>query len=240
MFCLAPTQAVCFAPEQRGVRLPRQKRYPATGWENETFAGAFASVTINQKYVNMADVNVSTLSHNAKGDSKGGPKPARNAGEAAGDETIPAVELIELLFFAYRDFVGDADEMLARLGFGRAHHRVVHFVNRHPGMRVADLLAVLKITKQSLGRVLRELVDNDYIQQKAGATDRRERLLYVAPKGEELARQLVALQTRRLARALNECGPGARSAARKFLAAMIDPQSRAEVERLIARAADGK
>jgi DNA-binding MarR family transcriptional regulator len=103
-------------------------------------------------------------------------------------------------------------------------------------MRVADLLAVLKITKQSLGRVLRELIDSGYIQQRAGDTDRRERLLYVAPKGEDLARELVALQTRRFARALNECGPGAREAARKFLASMIDPESRAEVERLIARA----
>lgn len=180
----------------------------------------------------MADVNVSTLPHSPKG--------AQKADNSQGNEGIPAVELIELLFFAYRDFVGDADEMLAGLGFGRAHHRVVHFVNRHPGMRVADLLAVLKITKQSLGRVLRELVDNGYIQQKAGDTDRRERLLYVAPKGEELARQLVALQTRRFARALNECGPGARDSARKFLASMIDPESRTEVERLIARAANRK
>lgn len=156
--------------------------------------------------------------------------------DSLGNDGIPAVELIELLFFAYRDFVGDADELLAEFGFGRAHHRVVHFVNRHPGMRVADLLAVLKITKQSLGRVLRELIDSGYIQQRAGDTDRRERLLYVAPKGEELARQLVTLQTRRFARALNECGAGARDGARKFLASMIDPESRAEVERLIASA----
>ncbi len=156
--------------------------------------------------------------------------------DSQGNDGIPAVELIELLFFAYRDFVGDADELLAELGFGRAHHRVVHFVNRHPGMRVADLLAILKITKQSLGRVLRELIDSGYIQQRSGDTDRRERLLYVAPKGEELARQLVTLQTRRFARALNECGAGAREAARKFLASMIDPESRAEVERLIASA----
>lgn len=176
----------------------------------------------------MADVNVSSLSIS--------PKAGQKTDDSQGNEGIPAVELIELLFFAYRDFVGDADELLAQMGFGRAHHRVVHFVNRHPGMRVADLLAVLKITKQSLGRVLRELIDNGYILQKAGDTDRRERLLYVAPKGEELARQLVALQTRRFARAFNECGAGAREAARKFLASMIDPESRAEVERLIARA----
>jgi len=158
---------------------------------------------------------------------------ADNTADRSGD---PIWDIIELLFFAYRDFVGDADELLAELGFGRAHHRVVHFVNRHPGMRVADLLAILKITKQSLGRVLRELIDSGYIQQRSGDTDRRERLLYVAPKGEELARQLVTLQTRRFARALNECGPGAREAARKFLASMIDPESRPEVERLIARA----
>ena len=176
----------------------------------------------------MADVNVSTHSLS--------PKNSQKADDSQGNEGVPAVELIELLFFAYRDFVGDADELLARLSFGRAHHRVVHFVNRHPGMRVADLLAVLKITKQSLGRVLRELVDNGYILQKAGDSDRRERLLYVTPKGEELARQLVVLQTRRFARALNECGDGARGEARKFLASMIDPESRAEVERLIARA----
>lgn len=180
----------------------------------------------------MADVNVSTLPISPKDPSKGSQRPS----DSLGNDGIPAVELIELLFFAYRDFVGDADEHLARLGFGRAHHRVVHFVNRHPGMRVADLLAVLKITKQSLGRVLRELVDNGYIVQKAGDTDRRERLLFVAPKGEELARQLVTLQTRRFARALNECGPGSRETARKFLASMIDPEQRTEVERLIGRA----
>lgn len=176
----------------------------------------------------MADVNVSALSVS--------PKAGAKNDDSQGDEGIPAVELIELLFFAYRDFVGDADEHLERLGFGRAHHRVVHFVSRHPGMRVADLLAVLKITKQSLGRVLRELVDNGYVLQRAGDSDRRERLLYATPKGEELARQLVALQTRRFARAFNECGPGARLEARKFLASMIDSESREEVEGLIARA----
>jgi len=86
-------------------------------------------------------------------------------------------DLIELLFFAYRDFVGDPDEVLAKLGFGRAHHRVLHFVNRNPGMKVAELLDVLKITKQSLGRVLKQLIDEGYIVQKEGASDRRQRLL---------------------------------------------------------------
>ena len=84
--------------------------------------------------------------------------PARPAGE-------PVWDLIELLFFAYRDFVGDADEALAKFGFGRAHHRVVHFVTRHPGIKVADLLDILNITKQSLGRVLKQLVDQGYVLQ---------------------------------------------------------------------------
>ena len=74
--------------------------------------------------------------------------------------------------------------MLAKFNFGRAHHRVLHFVNRHPGMKVADLLDVLKITKQSLGRVLKQLVDQGYVIQKEGENDRRQRLLFVTPKGE--------------------------------------------------------
>src|SRR6202044_3238897 len=95
----------------------------------------------------------------------------------------PYFDLIELLFFAYRDFVGDADEVLAKLGFGRAHHRVLHFVNRNPGMKVAELLGILKITKQSLGRVLKQLIDEGYVEQRTGA-DRRQRLLFVSAKGE--------------------------------------------------------
>jgi DNA-binding MarR family transcriptional regulator len=158
---------------------------------------------------------------------------------AASQAQGPAFDLIELLFFAYRDFIGDADEVLARLDFGRAHHRVLHFVNRHPGIRVADLLDVLKITKQSLGRVLRELVDNGYVIQRAGPADRRQRLLFVTPKGEALALELALLQTRRFARALNECGGDAREAARKFLTAMIEPSARADVEALITRADRG-
>ncbi len=175
----------------------------------------------------MADINVSTASTRPTGSD-----PDRQGGGAAYD-------LIELLFFAYRDFIGDADERLAGLGFGRAHHRVLHFVNRHPGMRVAELLDILKITKQSLGRVLRDLVDDGYVIQKAGPADRRQRLLSLTPKGEALARDLALLQTRRFARALHECGPGARDAARRFLTAMIDPAARDEVERLMTRADRG-
>ena len=148
----------------------------------------------------------------------------------------PMWDLIELLFFAYRDFVGDADEALAKFGFGRAHHRVLHFVTRHPGMKVADLLHILNITKQSLGRVLKQLVDQDYVLQKEGENDRRQRLLYATPKGEALAMKLAGLQTERIARALDDIGPSAHEEARRFLIAMIDGRERDNVLQLIARA----
>ena len=161
---------------------------------------------------------------------------AERALSAERGEDVPLVDLIELFFFAYRDFVGDPDEILAPIGFGRAHHRVIHFVNRHPGMRVTDLLDILRITKQSLGRVLRELVDEGFVESRAGASDRRQRLLFPTPKGETLARQFIEIQSRRIARALDACGPNGRESASRFLLAMINPDDRAAVERLIQRA----
>jgi DNA-binding MarR family transcriptional regulator len=145
----------------------------------------------------------------------------------------PAFDLIELLFFAYRDFVGDADEILAKFGFGRAHHRVLHFVNRNPGMKVAELLDILRITKQSLGRVLKQLLDEGYVEQKEGATDRRHRLLFVTAKGEALALRLAALQTARIGGALADMGVDGRDAIRRFLIAMLNPDQRREVVGLI-------
>src|SRR5882672_2383333 len=142
-------------------------------------------------------------------------------------------DLIELLFFVYRDFVGDADEILAKFGFGRAHHRVLHFVNRNPGMKVAELLDILKITKQSLGRVLKQLLDEGYVEQKEGATDRRHRLLYVTAKGEALALRLAALQTARIIGALTEIEADGRETIRRFLIAMLNPDQRRDVVRLI-------
>ncbi len=126
--------------------------------------------------------------------------------------------------------------MLAKFGFGRAHHRVLHFVNRNPGMKVAELLDILKITKQSLGRVLKQLVDQGYVVQKEGANDRRQRLLYVTAKGEGLSIKLASLQTARIAAALAELGPNAHEAAHRFLVAMIDHDNRDGVLRFIARA----
>ena len=191
----------------------------------DPFVKAQVWVTIKPKYVNMADINISSLAD-------------RSAAAQAepGGAAEPIWDIIELLFFAYRDFVSDPDDVLARFGFGRAHHRVLHFVNRHPGIKVADLLDVLKITKQSLGRVLKQLMDQGYVVQKEGENDRRQRLLFVTPKGEQLAMKLAGLQTERIGRALGEFGPNTHEAARRFLVAMIDADGREGVQKLITRA----
>ena len=112
------------------------------------------------------------------------------------------LSLIELLFFAYRDFTSDPDQILSELGFGRAHHRILHFVNRTPGLTVAELLDVLKITKQSLARVLKQLIDTGHVVQVRGPRDRRQRELYPTSKGRELALALARPQSRRIRAAL--------------------------------------
>ncbi|MCB1505835.1 MAG: MarR family transcriptional regulator [Hyphomicrobiaceae bacterium] len=139
----------------------------------------------------------------------------------------------ELLFFAYRDFINDPDKVLDEYGFGRAHHRVLHFVNRNPGLRVADLLDILKITKQSLARVLKQLIDEGFIAQRSGKEDRRERLLHLTAKGTRLAEKLANLQIKRIGKALDSAGTGAGEATRRFLFAMIAEKDRDRVEHLI-------
>jgi DNA-binding MarR family transcriptional regulator len=142
---------------------------------------------------------------------------------------------VELLFFAYRDFTGDPDHILSKIGFGRAHHRVLHFVGRNPGMSVAELLDILKITKQSLGRVLRQLIEKGYIAQEEGSLDRRQRLLYLTNRGRELHGQLIAPQLRRIERALARSG-GNEKAFRDMLLSMIDPEGREQLQTILARA----
>lgn len=159
------------------------------------------------------------------------PDRTRGAAETDLRQDVP-FDLIELLFFAYRDFVRDPDEALAAYGFGRAHHRVLHFVDRNPGLKVADLLDILKITKQSLGRVLRELVDQGFVEQREGSSDRRQRLLYITPKGDQLMRRLHKLQGARIERALEQCGPEAAEAVRRFLFAVIEESERDAVAKL--------
>jgi DNA-binding MarR family transcriptional regulator len=142
------------------------------------------------------------------------------------------LDLMGLFFFAYRDFVGDADALLDRQGFGRAHHRVLYFVNLKPGMPVADLLDILKITKQSLARVLRQLIDNGYVEQKTGDTDRRQRLLYATAKGREFFETLSATQTSRIDAAMKLLPPGSRRTVLQFLVGMVEPGDRALLDRL--------
>lgn len=153
--------------------------------------------------------------------------------DVANEPSPEAVQLIELFFFAYRDFTGDADAILAEYGYGRAHHRVLHFITRYPGLRVADLLLILNITKQSLARVLRQLVESGLVIQSAGDTDRRERRLHVTPAGRALMRRLVGAQTRRIRRATGLSGNGADAAIRRFLTAMIEPETREMVSTLL-------
>jgi DNA-binding MarR family transcriptional regulator len=179
--------------------------------------------TNKSKYVNMTDINSPICSPADRTLKDGKSGLTCPSGEAA-DEHI--FWYIEAFFFAYRDLVSDPDRLLNEIGFGRAHHRVLHFVNRYPGMRVADLLEILQITKQSLARVLRELIKEGYIHQRSGEADRRERLLFVTPRGRELAGQLAAPQVKKMRDVLNALGEDRSLAAAKFLEDMISGAGR--------------
>ncbi|MEM7461960.1 MAG: MarR family transcriptional regulator [Pseudomonadota bacterium] len=135
---------------------------------------------------------------------------------------VPQITNIELLFFAYRDFTADPDRMLKRLGFGRAHHRALYFVNRNPGMTVADLISILDITKQSLARVLRQLIESGYIRQVEGDADRRQRLLYPTPAGRELILELSAPQSRRIDKAMKKLGLNDKTVISRFMKEMMN------------------
>ncbi|MES0811567.1 MarR family winged helix-turn-helix transcriptional regulator [Roseibium sp. SCPC15] len=177
----------------------------------------------------MTDVNFKPVVPPVTGDRN-------NAGDrldgTGGEESLP-YDLIELLFFAYRDFTKDPDDVLAEYEFGRAHHRVLHFVDRNPGVMVTDLLGILRITKQSLGRVLKQLVDAEIIEQREGHHDRRQRLLYTTERGHALAVDLTRLQQKRLERALIGMPDGSEEIVRRFLLQMIDPADHPDVLKLV-------
>jgi DNA-binding MarR family transcriptional regulator len=185
------------------------------------------------KYVNMADVKMDHTADATLTDDaalrvlRAGAQ--NEALVAASPEAAPMFDLIELLFFAYRDFVGDADRLLEAYGFGRAHHRVLHFVNRRPNLMIAELLDILRITKQSLNRVLKDLLEQGFVEARPGIADRRQRLLVATAKGRRLALDLAGLQTQRFARALSELPADARGHAMAFLLAMVDPQERGKI-----------
>ncbi|MEL6792593.1 MAG: MarR family transcriptional regulator [Pseudomonadota bacterium] len=133
---------------------------------------------------------------------------------------------IELLFFAYRDFTGDPDRILEERGYGRAHHRAIHFIRHRPGITVAGLIDVLSVTKQSLNRVLRQLIKDGLVAQTVGETDRRQRLLHLTPDGEELEALLSSPQRDRLRKAFLTAGPGAVAGFRDVLLEMMDDGAR--------------
>ena len=140
-------------------------------------------------------------------------------------------EAIELLFFAYRDFTDEPDALLARFGFGRAHHRVIYFVGRHPGITVGALLAILKITKQSLSRVLGQLLDDGFIEQRTDDADRRRRMLHLTAKGRELEASLTETQSTRIAQAYRAAGAEAVAGFRMVLRGIINEEDRSRFDR---------
>jgi DNA-binding MarR family transcriptional regulator len=148
---------------------------------------------------------------------------------AAAGPGAPMFELIELMFFAYRDFAGDADHLLATLGFGRAHHRALHFVARRPGLTIAELLDILKITKQSLNRVLKQLINRDFVEARPGIKDRRQRQLFPTARGQAVALEAAIVQSRRFARVFAERPEGGRARAIDFLLAMVDAGGRDKI-----------
>lgn len=147
------------------------------------------------------------------------------------NQTQQTQELIELLFFAYRDFTADADAILKEIGFGRAHHRALHFIDRRPDLSVAELLDLLGITKQSLARVLRNLVDAGYVRQSRNRQDKRKQELRLSPQGIVLIAKLRAPQSRRIEEALAKTGQSGQKTM-AFLENMLDRESLNQRKRL--------
>lgn len=137
---------------------------------------------------------------------------------------------MELLFFAYRDFTGDADFLLGRYGFGRAHHRVIYFVGRQPGLTVSELLAILRVTKQSLAPVLSTLIEQGFVVQESDSGDRRRRRLFLTEEAVALERQLTARQAARIAAAFRDAGAPAVAGFTRVLRAIINPADRGRVD----------
>ncbi|MFZ5834842.1 MAG: MarR family winged helix-turn-helix transcriptional regulator [Pseudomonadota bacterium] len=146
--------------------------------------------------------------------------------ENLAEESAKIRQAIELLFFAYRDFTSDPDVILARSGFGRAHHRIIHFVGAYPGINVAQLLGILRITKQSLGRVLSQLLKQGYVEQRPGQHDKRQRLLYLTAKGRTFSANLSVQQEERVRKAFDAAGADAVRGYLQVLENLIDAEHR--------------
>lgn len=171
--------------------------------------------------------------------------PGRQGARAGGASALPRPDKrlfltdeqlrqgIELLFFAYRDFTSDPDAVLAARGYGRAHHRAIHFIKRRPGITVAGLLEILSVTKQSLNRVLRQLVEDGLVESREGREDRRQRNLTLSPEGEALEAALSAPQRERVRRAYAQAGPEAVEGFRTVLEHMLNEAGRSDVLSLV-------
>jgi DNA-binding MarR family transcriptional regulator len=139
---------------------------------------------------------------------------------------------IEAMFFAYRAFTADPDRILEGMDYGRAHHRAIHFIHRAPGLTVTNLLTILGVTKQSLNRVLRSLIDDGLVEARVGRQDKRERNLFLTVKGAELERALSDAQRARMRAAYRAAGPVAVQGFRTVLEAMMDPEMRRQYQSL--------
>ena len=139
---------------------------------------------------------------------------------------------IEAMFFAYRGFTADPDRILEGMDYGRAHHRAIHFIHRSPGTTVSNLLTILGVTKQSLNRVLRTLIEDGLVEARVGKSDNRERNLHLTAKGQELERQLSDAQRARMRAAYRAAGPAAVQGFRTVLESMMDPEMRKQYQRL--------
>lgn len=140
---------------------------------------------------------------------------------------------IELLFFAYRGFTSDPDRILENYTYGRAHHRALHFIQRCPGTTVNSLLDILGVTKQSLNRVLRQLIEDGLVESKIGEKDRRERHLFLTNSGKDLESELSSAQRKRLRNAYKEAGPDSVQGFRKVLENIMDPSMRNHIKKLM-------
>lgn len=157
--------------------------------------------------------------------------------QASANQVVHDLEdAIELMFFAYRDFVADPDRILADHNFGRAHHRVIHFVGGNPGLSIAELLDILQVTKQSLARVLRDLIASGHVRQEIGANDRRKRLLYLTASGHYLHENLIAPQMARFSQMRETISEEEFQIWARVMAGIVSPENRETVNRQLCRA----
>jgi DNA-binding MarR family transcriptional regulator len=179
----------------------------------------------------MADTPGSKVPLRPAPAAAGGPEKAAGAGASLlflREEEIRLAQ--DLLFFAYRDFTNAADVVLEELGLGRAHHRALHYIGRNPGIAVGDLLGILRITKQSLARVLAALMERGFVAQAPGRDDRRQRLLSLTPQGQALERRLFERQKERIAAAYREAGAQAVDGFRRVMRGIMDETARAYLD----------